>query len=115
MDDKISYYLTGLIEGDGYISILKGNRVIVGITFNIKDKPLADKLLKYIGSGSIQRRKTNSVELRFAAFKSLKIIVNLINGKFRTPKIDQLHTLIDWMNKNILLILTNCLLIILLC
>ena len=98
-EDKISYYLTGLIEGDGYISISKTDRVILGITFNIKDKPLADKLLGYIGKGSMQRRKTNSVELRFSAFKSLKKIVNLINGKFRTPKIDQFYKLIDWMNK----------------
>jgi len=99
LDNKISYYLTGLIEGDGYISITKTDRVILGITFNIKDKPLGDKLLKYIGKGSILRRKSNSIELRFSAFKSLKIIVNLINGKFRTPKIEQLHKLIDWMNK----------------
>src|ERR1700720_369261 len=87
--------LTCLIEGDGYISITKTDRVILGITFNIKDKPLGDKLLKYIGKGSILRRKSNSIELRFSAFKSLKIIVNLINGKFRTPKIEQLHKLID--------------------
>lgn len=95
----IGYYLAGLIEGDGYISITKQDRVILGITFNIKDKPLADKLLKYIGKGSIVSRKNNSIELRFSAFSSLKIIVNLINGKFRTPKIDQLHKLINWMNK----------------
>lgn len=99
LDHNISYYLTGLIEGDGYISITKEDRVILGITFNIKDKPLADKLLEFIGKGSIVRRKSNSIELRFSAFKSLKFIVNLINGKFRTPKIEQLQKLIDWMNK----------------
>src|SRR6185436_1138060 len=26
-------------------------------------------------------------------------IVNLINGNFRTPKIEALHRLIDWLNK----------------
>lgn len=96
---NIGSYLAGLIEGDGYISITKEDRVILGITFNIKDKPLADKLLEFIGKGSIAYRKTNSIELRFSAFKSLKIIVKLINGKFRTPKIEQMHKLIDWMNK----------------
>jgi hypothetical protein len=96
---NIGFYLAGLIEGDGYIYITKEDRVILGITFNIKDKPLADKLLEYIGKGSIAKRKTNSIELRFSALNSLKIIVNLINGKFRTPKIDQLHQLINWMNK----------------
>lgn len=95
----IGSYLAGLIEGDGYISITKEDRVILGITFNIKDKPLANKLLEFIGKGTIVSRKGNSIELRFSAFKSLKTIVNLINGKFRTPKIEQLHKLIDWMNK----------------
>lgn len=63
-DKYFAYYLAGLIEGDGYISITKENRVILGITFNIKDKPLAEKLLNYIGKGAIIKRKTNSVELR---------------------------------------------------
>jgi LAGLIDADG endonuclease len=99
LNHNISYYLTGLIEGDGYISITKEDRVILGITFNIKDKPLAEKLLEFIGKGSIVRRKSNSIELRFSALKSLKFIINLINGKFRTPKIEQLQKLIDWMNK----------------
>ena len=30
----------------------------------------------------------------------LKKIVHLINGELRTPKIHQLHSLIDWLNKN---------------
>ena len=91
-------YLAGLIEGDGYISITNKNRVILGITFNIKDKPLAEKLLKYLGKGFIAIRKTNCIELRISEKKTLIRIVNLINGKFRTPKIDQLFKLIDWLN-----------------
>lgn len=91
-------YLAGLIEGDGYISITNQNRVILGITFNIKDKPLAEKLLKYLGKGFIAIRKTNCIELRISEKKTLIRIVNLINGKFRTPKIDQLFKLIDWLN-----------------
>ena len=30
----------------------------------------------------------------------LKKVVNLLNGELRTPKIHQLHNLIDWLNKN---------------
>jgi hypothetical protein len=100
IENRIGSYLAGLIEGDGYISITNANRIILGITFNIKDKPLAEKLLKYIGKGFIAKRKSNSIELRFSSKKSLFTIIQLINGKFRTPKIDQLHKLIDWMNKN---------------
>lgn len=48
----------------------------------------------------IVKRKTNSIELRFTTVKVFKKIINLVNGKFRTPKIDQLYKLIDWMNKN---------------
>jgi hypothetical protein len=95
----LAHYLAGLIEGDGYISITNQNRVILGITFNIKDRPLAEKLLSILGKGFIANRSGNSIELRFSSKQTLCYIIELINGKFRTPKIDQLHKLIDWMNK----------------
>ena len=113
-DDKLGHYLSGLIEGDGYISITKENRVILGITFNIKDRPLAEKLLNYLAlaparpvqgkgqggnKGFIAKRKTNSVELRISDKQTLLRIIKMINGKFRTPKIQQLHKLVDWVNK----------------
>lgn len=94
-EQYLSHYLVGLIEGDGYINITKKNKVILGITLNLKDKPLAEKLLSYLGKGSIVKRKSNSIELRFSAKQTLCKIIHLINGKFRTPKIDQLHKLID--------------------
>lgn len=90
-------YLAGLIEGDGYITITN-NRVILGITFNIKDLPLAQFLLVNIGQGSIVKRAGNSVELRFHAKSTLLTIINLINGEFKTPKIVVLHNLIDFLN-----------------
>ena len=98
-EQYLANYLAGLIEGDGYISITKEDRVILGITFNLKDKPLAEKLLSYLGKGSIVKRKSNCIELRFSHKQTLCKIIELINGKFRTPKIDQLYKLIDWMNK----------------
>ena len=98
-EQYLGNYLAGLIEGDGYISITNQDRVILGITFNCKDKPLAEKLISYLGKGSIVKRKSNSIELRFSHKQTLCKIIELINGKFRTPKIDQLYKLIDWMNK----------------
>lgn len=95
-----SYYLVGLFEGDGYITINNKNKVIFGIVFNIKDEPLAKMILNKIGIGHIVKRKTNSIELRFTSKLSLCKIISLINGKFRTPKIHQFNILIDWMNKN---------------
>jgi hypothetical protein len=91
-------YLAGLIEGDGYINI-SNNRVILGITFNLKDLPLAEFLLANIGQGSIVKRPGKSIELRFHAKSSLLKIINLINGEFKTPKIIMLHKLIDFLNK----------------
>lgn len=98
INEFLGFYLAGLIEGDGYISITNENRVILGITFNLKDQPLAEKLLNLLGKGFIAKRKTNCIELRFSEKKTIFKIVTLINGKFRTPKIDQLHKLIDWLN-----------------
>lgn len=69
-DPFLGHYLSGLIEGDGYISISKEDRVILGITFNLKDKPLAEKLLSCLGKGTIIKRKTNSIELRFSQKKN---------------------------------------------
>ena len=98
INEFLGFYLAGLIEGDGYISITNENRVILGITFNLKDQPLAEKLLNFLGKGFIAKRKSNCIELRFSEKKTILKIVTLINGKFRTPKIDQLHKLIDWLN-----------------
>lgn len=98
INEFLGFYLAGLIEGDGYISITNENRVILGLTFNLKDQPLAEKLLNLLGKGFIAKRKTNCIELRFSEKKTILKIVTLINGKFRTPKIDQLHKLIDWLN-----------------
>jgi hypothetical protein len=84
-DQILGYYLAGLIEGDGNINLTKKDQAVISITFNSKDRPLAEKLLSYIGQGFIQKRKGNSVVLIFGAVKTIKRIVPLINGKFRTP------------------------------
>jgi hypothetical protein len=92
---QFGYYLAGLFEGDGYITINNKNKLIFAITFNIKDKPLAHIILNIIGIGHICKRKSNSVELRFTSKKSLCKIISLINGKLRTPKIHQFYLMID--------------------
>jgi hypothetical protein len=66
-----------------------------GISFNKKEIPLAKKILEYFKIGHIVVRKNNSIELRITSIKSLLMVIDLINGKLRTPKIDQLHKLID--------------------
>ena len=73
INQYFSHYLAGLIERDGYISIINQNKVILAITFNIKDRSLAEKLLILIRADSIIKRSSNSIKLRFSR-KKLYII-----------------------------------------
>lgn len=101
-------YLAGLFEGDGHIWIQnpdagdkKKHNPRFCITFNLKDEPLAKKLLDVIGSGFIRYKiKNNACVLVVSPVIGLKRIVSLINGELRTPKIHQLYKLIDWLNKH---------------
>jgi hypothetical protein len=71
------------------------------ITFHIKNEPLAKRLLGFIDYGHIRYKpKNNACVLVISPVKGLKKIINLINGELRTPKIKQVHSLIDWLNKN---------------
>ena len=51
------------------------------------------------GAGTLQYPKnTKYVNLLFKDITSLERISVLINGKMRTPKIEALHRMIDWLN-----------------
>lgn len=105
-DNKFKEYLAGLFEGDGHIWIQNPNQKKKHnprfcITFSLKNEPLAKKLLELIGSGFIRyKRQNNACVLTVSPVIGLKKLVYLINGELRTPKIHQLHKLIDWLNKN---------------
>src|SRR5882757_4502184 len=85
--DKLSAYIAGLVEGDGSIKIPSSFRSDKGkilypsvtIVFVEKDLPLANFLSIY-------------------KFSALHEFAQLVNGKFRTPKIEALHRLINWFN-----------------
>lgn len=99
-------YLAGLFEGDGHIWIQKqvGKKTHnprFCITFGLKNEALAKKLLGIIGSGFLRYKpKDNACVIVVSPVVGLKRIVTLINGELKTPKINQLHILIDWLNKN---------------
>ena len=104
---KFSYYLAGLIEGDGTIIVPKTERSIKGklnypsiqIIFHLKDLPLALLIHKTLGHGSILRKKgVNAYIFTINNTEGLILIVHLINGKLRTPKIYVFKNLIDWLN-----------------
>ena len=106
-DNYLGSYLAGLIEGDGAIIVPKTIRnqkgkllyPVVKITFVKKDAPLALKIKELIKGGTIVYPKdSNYLNLLFQDIKSIRIIAVLLNGKMRTPKIEALHRLFDWLN-----------------
>ena len=70
----------------------------ISIIFNLKDKPLAIKIQEKLGFGtiSINLKRENSCVLNFYSQKDIIYILNNINGKMRTKKINKLWDLIDW-------------------
>lgn len=103
-----SHYFTGLIEGDGTIITPKTLRSTKGklnypsiqIIFHLKDLPLALLVQKEIGVGSLSRKKgVDAYILTINSYEGILLIISLINGKLRTPKIYSLNALIDFLNK----------------
>lgn len=107
LSGELGNYLAGLIEGDGSIIVpkkdknLKGKKYhpIIRVVFNKNDLPLAEILQNKL-NGFIQKPKTKAYILwEIQDIEGLTKIVNLVNGKFRSPKIEALHRLINWLNK----------------
>jgi len=105
LNSMFAYYLAGLIEGDGSISIpniKKGEKLrypVIKITFAEKDLPLAEKINSYLIDGNIYKEKGKYYNLVFYKMNVNILIINLINGKLRTPKIYALYKLIDWFDE----------------
>lgn len=108
-NNQLGYYLAGLIEGDGSINILttlksklgKNKYLSIQITFIKKDFLLAMMISKNLNCGSISKKKNaNAYDLVINDYLGLLKLIKLINGKFRTLKIDRLNLLIDWYNYN---------------
>jgi LAGLIDADG DNA endonuclease family protein len=101
--DKFAYYLSGLIEGDGTIIVPKTERTkgrlnypSIQIVFNLKDLPLALVIQKELKHGSLSRKKgVNAYVLTINNKEGILLLINLINGKMKTPKIYSLYKLID--------------------
>nr|QJQ35272.1 LAGLIDADG endonuclease [Fusarium lactis] len=103
----LGFYLAGLIEGDGNIWIPKSQRSTknelayptIAITFHRKELPLFEHIKCVLGGGYIyESRSDNGCRFRIVKGEILIKVVNLINGKFRTPKINSLHKIIDFIN-----------------
>lgn len=105
--NALGSYLAGLFEGDGHIWIPQTERAPSGklytphfcITFVLKDLPLANKLKEILGTGYIRMKDAdNACVLMITNIDGLFKVVDLINGKLRSPKIHQFTKLVDWLN-----------------
>nr|YP_010710792.1 hypothetical protein P2Z26_mgp24 [Gonatophragmium mori]WCZ71156.1 hypothetical protein [Gonatophragmium mori] len=106
-NNLFGHYLAGLIEGDGSIIVPKSIRnqkgkllyPVVKITFVDKDAPLANKIKEILNGGTLVYPKNSKyLNLLFQDLNTIQKIAVLLNGKMRTPKIEALYRLIDWIN-----------------
>ena len=97
-------YIAGLIEGNGHIAVHsnKGKAYTpkIIILFHKDDKPLAEKISSSLKVGRIiDRSKAGHYLLQILAKEEVLKVINLINGKMRTPKIEALHRAINYINQ----------------
>lgn len=99
--EEIPYFIAGLWEGDGHI-IVKNQRTrnfTFAITFNNNNIVLAQFILDFIGFGYLREKKReHATVLTIGNSRGLLSVVQLLNGKLRTPKIYKFNLLVDWVN-----------------
>lgn len=87
-DNQFGHYLAGLIDGDGHFSS-KQQLVIV---FSGSDASLAYFIKERLGFGNVRKVKDkNAYLLIISNTEGLTKVINLINGKLRTSKYNQVH------------------------
>ena len=93
-------HLPFLAGGDGTIVVPttlrspkgKLNYPSIQIVFQLKDLPLALVIQKELGLGS----GVNAYILSINSYQGLILLINLLNGNMKTPKIYSLYNLIDF-------------------
>ena len=77
-NNQLGYHLAGLIESDGTLITLaindKNNRLTIKIVFQMKDKPLAEQLLKTLGYETIQKTNSSNAVALFIRNKKVLLI-----------------------------------------
>ena len=105
--DQLGYYLAGLLEGDGHISIPALSNTILNRILNPRIVFTSHinniQLYSYIQSklGGIGRFQYNNNTIRYIIgdVKGIELIINLIHNKLRTPKNLTFNKLIKFMNE----------------
>lgn len=106
-NDQFSYYLAGLLEGDGHISLPAAgkttfNRILnprIVFTSHINNLGLYSYIQSELGGiGRFQLTGTNTLRYIIGDIKGIKLFINLIHGKLRTPKNKRYNDLIKFIN-----------------
>lgn len=102
---ELGHYLAGLIEGDGTIAVhakdssAKKYSPMIVIVFKKSDYPFAKFLCELTNCGKVYHKPERGYILwQIQDLVGVFIILKLINGKMRTPKIEALTRAIKWFN-----------------
>lgn len=105
---EFAYYLSGLLEGDGHISLpslgtTTLNRVLnprIVFTSHINNLALYAYIqLQLRGIGRFQLSGNNTMRYIIGDIKGIMALVDLMKDKFRTPKNQRLNDLISFINQ----------------
>jgi hypothetical protein len=109
LSHELGSYLAGLIEGDGTFAVhnkessAKKYQPKIILVFKKSDLPLAQFLSQITNCGKVTIKSERGYVLwEIQDIVGIFTITNLINGYMRTPKIEALHRVIDWLNDYII-------------
>ena len=98
-NDNLGYYLAGLLEGDGHISlpslgVTTLNRVLnprIVFTSHINNLSMYAFIQSELGNiGRFQTSGNNVLRFIIGDIRGIMLLINLMHGKLRTPKIEGL-------------------------
>jgi hypothetical protein len=106
-NNNLGYYLAGLLEGDGHISlpslgVTTLNRVLnprIVFTSHINNLGMYAFIKSELGNiGRFQTSSDNVIRYIIGDIKGIMLLVNLMHSKLRTPKNIRFNDLIKFMN-----------------
>jgi len=106
-NDNLGYYLAGLLEGDGHISlpslgVTTLNRVLnprIVFTSHINNLGMYAFIQSELGNiGRFQTSGNNVLRFIIGDIRGIMHLINLMHGKLRTPKNIRFNDLIKFMN-----------------
>ena len=84
--NNFSYWLAGLIDGDGSLLVSRKGYTSCEITVHSSEVFTLFKVKKLLGGKIKKREKANAFRWRLHNTAGMKQLVNLINGKILLPK-----------------------------